>query len=268
MLPGIVSGGLSSAFSGSNFLSGAIGGIGDTSSIFNNTITSTDGVNAGYKYIVSPEENNSGGGWEGLTKDILLNYVQTNFCPSCSMGTLQQMAGTKFEQAFHRIMKVDLAMLNYTDNDKKFSGMYKGRPRNTIPDGVFDLVNVEVGYKWNRYELGPISIPVPMPDGLKTKRYPKVLFAEVKAMDGTIYSSSNQGQIPAMLSYMGRNRDIVRIGGDFIIGTTSDTRISPGLFGLARGFNINILQYQAYYRIISGAMQIKFNHSLSSTILR
>jgi hypothetical protein len=42
MLPGIVSGGLSSAFSGSNFLSGAIGGIGYTSTVFNNTITSTD----------------------------------------------------------------------------------------------------------------------------------------------------------------------------------------------------------------------------------
>ncbi|MGK6342470.1 RHS repeat-associated core domain-containing protein [Chryseobacterium sp. DT-3] len=272
VLPGIVSGGLNSAFTGSNFLSGIASGISYSTNLFNNTITSTDGVSTGYKYIVSPAEEFTNGGWEDLTKNILLNFVKTNFCTTCSYGQLQQMAGTKFEEAFHRIMRVDLSMLNYTSNKNKFQGMYKGRPRNTVPDGVFDLVNVEIGYKINRYGLGPFTIPVPVPDGMKTKRYYGALFAEVKAMDGTVYSSSNSGQIPAMLSYMARNIGVRKAGGDFIIGTTSDTKLSVGLSEFARGFRINILHYSANYRIISGIMQVRFNYgsgqSTSSTTLR
>jgi RHS repeat-associated protein len=60
VLPGIVSGGLSSAFSGSNFLGGIMGGISYTSNVFGNKITSTDGISAAYKYIVSPEYNEAG----------------------------------------------------------------------------------------------------------------------------------------------------------------------------------------------------------------
>lgn len=52
-LPGIVSGGLNSAFSGSNFLGGVIGGISYTSNIFENKMTSTDIDFAGYGYSVS-----------------------------------------------------------------------------------------------------------------------------------------------------------------------------------------------------------------------
>jgi len=54
-LPGIVSGGLSSAFNGSNFLGGAIGGISYTGNLFGNKVTSTIVVDAGYRYIVSPD---------------------------------------------------------------------------------------------------------------------------------------------------------------------------------------------------------------------
>lgn len=258
-LPGIVSGGLNSAFSGGNFLSGAIGGISYNSNVFDNKVTSTDAVNAGYRYIISPKEDNTGGGWEDLTKSILLNYVRNNFCVSCSMGTIQQMAGTKFEEAFHRIMRIQFAPVNYTSNKDKFQGMYKGRPRNTVPDAVFDLINVEVGYHYNKYELGPFSISVPIPDGTKLKRYYGASFAEVKAMDGTLYSSSNNGQLASMLSYLGSTAPVRSIGGIFIIGTTSDTIISPSLFTLASGLNITISQYKANYRMISGAMQIKFN---------
>ncbi|MFP3802235.1 hypothetical protein, partial [Paraburkholderia sp. SIMBA_027] len=83
-LPGIVSGGLNSAFSGGNFLGGAIGGISYTGTLSGNSITSTDGISAGYRYINSPAEDYSGDDWEGLTKSILLGYVKTNFCEDCS----------------------------------------------------------------------------------------------------------------------------------------------------------------------------------------
>ncbi|MCY1662608.1 RHS repeat-associated core domain-containing protein [Chryseobacterium sp. SL1] len=269
MLPGIVSGGLSSAFSGSNFLSGAIGGIGYTSSIFNNTITSTDGVNAGYKYIVSPEDNNSGGGWEDLTKSILLNYVQTNFCPNCSYGTLQRMAGLKFEAAFNAIMGLDLASFNYLSNDEKIAGMYKGRARGTIPDGVYDLVRDEVEYRKDNFRMGPFNIRIPIPTGLNTKRYSRVQYAEVKAMDGTLYTSSNQGQLSAMITSMHTNNGVNSYGGQFLIGTTSDTVISPSIYTLGASFGkgktISIIHMTSQYRMISGGMQIRFTQGWMSS---
>ncbi|MET3538045.1 RHS repeat domain-containing protein [Chryseobacterium limigenitum] len=55
-LPGLVSGGLSSAFNGSNFLGGIIGGISYKSNLFDNKITSTNMIDAGYRYIISPDD--------------------------------------------------------------------------------------------------------------------------------------------------------------------------------------------------------------------
>lgn len=59
-LPGIVSGGLNSAFNGGNFLGGAIGGLSYSGNLFTNKVTSTDGINAGYKYVISPDYNDDG----------------------------------------------------------------------------------------------------------------------------------------------------------------------------------------------------------------
>ena len=70
-----------------------------------------------------------------------------------------------------------------------------------------------------------------------------------------------------MISYMGSNNTVRRIGGNFMIGTTSDTRISPGLYNFAAGLNIQIFHYKAAYRMISGDMQIKFPGS-STTMLK
>lgn len=56
-LPSIISGGLNSAFSGGNFLSGAIAGISYSGSLATNKVTSTDGISTAYKYIISPEYN-------------------------------------------------------------------------------------------------------------------------------------------------------------------------------------------------------------------
>lgn len=58
-LPGIVSGGLNSAFSGGNFLGGAIGRISYTGNLFDNKVTSTNRINDGYKYIISPNYNDN-----------------------------------------------------------------------------------------------------------------------------------------------------------------------------------------------------------------
>ncbi|NIF06578.1 type IV secretion protein Rhs [Chryseobacterium sp. Tr-659] len=243
VLPSIVSGGLNSAFTGSSFLGGAIGGLSYTGNLFTNKITSTDGISTGYRYINSPAEDYSGDDWEGLTKNTLLNYVKANFCEDCSYGRLQQDTGKRFEEAFNRIMRTKLSMLNYTNNKDRFPGMYKDRPRSTVPDGVFDLVDMQFD------------------GGFKFKTYSGASFAEVKAMDGTLYSSSNQGQIYSMLNYMGFSNAVAKAGrGNLMIGTTSDTYIAPSLYKYAGKMNIDIVHYRAYYRMISGAMHVRFQY--------
>ncbi|MCT2409967.1 FG-GAP-like repeat-containing protein [Chryseobacterium antibioticum] len=232
--------------SGQNIFKSAL--IGFTGINYSFNLSSTAGINAGYKYIVSPEAEYSGDDWEGLTKSILLGYVKTNFCETCSYGALQQKAGVKFEEAFHSIMRTKLSMLNYTSNSNKFQGMYKDRPRNTVPDGVFDLVDIQFD------------------GGFKFKTYHGASFAEVKAMNGTLYSSSNQGQISSMLNYMGFSNAVTRAGrGNFMLGTTSDTYIAPSLYDYANKMNIDMVHYRAYYRMVSGAMHIRFNYKWTDT---
>lgn len=250
-LPGIVSGGLNSAFSGGNFLGGAIGGISYTGNLFDNKVTSTNGISAGYRYINSPTDDYSGGGWDDLTKSILLNYVRTNFCEACSTGALQQKAGTMFENAFHSIMGTDYSSLNYESNVKKFPGFYKGKPRNTVPDGIYDLIRDNY-YTW---EIGNLIIPTPIRKSSIT--FTGVQFAEVKAMDGTLYNSSNQGQLSSMLYSMSKNKGVSKYGGQFIIGTTSDTVISPALVTQGLLYKIQIIQMTAQYRMINSFMQMR-----------
>ncbi|UKB85668.1 type IV secretion protein Rhs [Chryseobacterium sp. MEBOG06] len=72
VLPGIISGGLNSAFTGSNFLGGAIGGISYSGNLFTNNVTSTDGISTAYKYIISPDYNESG-----------LGDFVNDVCPKC-----------------------------------------------------------------------------------------------------------------------------------------------------------------------------------------
>ncbi|SDI56392.1 FG-GAP-like repeat-containing protein [Chryseobacterium jejuense] len=256
ILPGIVSGGLNSAFNGNNFLGGAISGLSYTGNLSANPITSTSTTSSGYRYIVSPYENMESD-WEGLTKSILLNYVKTNFCTTCSSGQLQQKAGIMFENAFHSIIRVDYASLNYTSNDGKIPGMYKGRPRNTIPDGIYDLIHDEMQYRKTDLKVGPFNIMIPIPNGTKTYKYSGVQFAEVKAMDGTLYTSSNSGQIASMIGAMAGNRGVRTFGGQFIIGTTSDTVISKGIHTEAALFNIQVIQMRAQYRMVSGLMEMR-----------
>jgi hypothetical protein len=58
-LPGIISGGLNSAFAGGNFLGGTVAGISYVSSVFENKMTSTDMESLGYKYLTSTDYNYS-----------------------------------------------------------------------------------------------------------------------------------------------------------------------------------------------------------------
>lgn len=250
---------------GQNVFKSALIGFSGVNYTFNlpgNSITSTDGINTAYKFFVSPADGYSGGGWDDLTKSILLNYVKTNFCVTCSTGALQQKAGKMFENAFNSIMESDLASSNYTSNRTKFPGIYNGKSRNTVPDGVYDLVRDQIEYRKDNVKVGPYNIRIPIPTGINTMRFSGVQYAEVKAMDGTLYTSSNQGQLEAMITSMHTNNGVYRFGGQFLIGTTSDTVISPNIYTLGASFGksaISIVHMTSQYRMISGAMQVRFS---------
>jgi len=68
ILPGIISGGLNSAFTGSNFLTGTVSGISYTGNIFNNTITSTNMASTGYRYSINEMEANNSNTLNGTEK--------------------------------------------------------------------------------------------------------------------------------------------------------------------------------------------------------
>ena len=83
-------------------------------------------------------------------------------------------------------------------------------------------------------------------------------------MNGTLYNSSNQGQLSSMLYSMSKNAGVSKYGGQFIIGTTSDTVISPAIVAQGLLYNIQIIQMTAQYRMIKGLMEMRlYNHGES-----
>ncbi|WP_299176485.1 RHS repeat-associated core domain-containing protein, partial [uncultured Chryseobacterium sp.] len=237
------------------------------SSLYNNSETSSPVVSSlapsggsaggsGEGSSLSPwMQANLYGGWEDLSKQVLLNYVKNAYCQNCSYGSLQQKAGSMFEDAFNNIMGVDYASLNYESNDAKIAGMYKGRPRNTVPDGIFDLIRDN----YYAFQVGSLNIPTPFPK--ETIRYRGAQFAEVKAIDGTLYTSSNSGQLSSMIYSMSKNNGVNKYGGQFIIGTTSDTKIAPSIVAEGMIYNIQVIQMTAQYRMVSGLMQIRMYYN-------
>ncbi|WP_164463445.1 RHS repeat-associated core domain-containing protein [Chryseobacterium balustinum] len=84
-LPGIVSGGLNSAFTGSNFLTGAIGGISYSANVFDNKITSTD------YFSVHESEVIDEFGEKALTQNEVIEAFQQWKGPYLSYGFKQNV---------------------------------------------------------------------------------------------------------------------------------------------------------------------------------
>ncbi|WNI35969.1 RHS repeat-associated core domain-containing protein [Chryseobacterium sp. SG20098] len=106
-LPGIISGGLNSAFTGGNFLGGAIGGISYSGNLFTNNITSTNGVTNAYKYIVSPDYNLAGEGIYDLTPQLMGVYAHRAMANYFNSGDLRD---NWFAERTQSIWKWDLKM--------------------------------------------------------------------------------------------------------------------------------------------------------------
>ncbi|PTT77272.1 MULTISPECIES: RHS repeat-associated core domain-containing protein [unclassified Chryseobacterium] len=97
MLPGIVSGGLSSAFSGSNFLSGTISGIGFTSTVFDNRITSTNLNSASRTRSIRASGTGTGAG------ETFEDYLYSIGVPTYEMIDIEEVVlkGRRGEDAYN-----------------------------------------------------------------------------------------------------------------------------------------------------------------------
>ena len=203
------------------------------------------GCNKSSNYTRNNKESKNTG--EFVKTNTFINSPGLYYFKDIDIVVKEFKEGTMFENAFNRIMGIDYSSLNYESNDTKIAGKYKGKLRNTIPDGIFDLVIDEY------YSI--FKVPTPFPKS--STRYPGVQFAEVKAMDGTLYSGSNQGQISSMLYAMSINNGVNQYGGQFIIGTTSDTKISPNIVAQGLLHNIQVVHITAQYRMINKFMEVR-----------
>ncbi|REC70972.1 hypothetical protein DRF57_21500 [Chryseobacterium rhizosphaerae] len=114
-LPGIVSGGLNSAFNGSNFLGGAMAGLSYTGTLFENRMTSTD--MAASKYIISPGYNDAGSGIDDLTPQMIGLYAHRAM--SDYFKTVPRLQKDWFPEDLQKIWKWDLKLrpdLYYMNN--------------------------------------------------------------------------------------------------------------------------------------------------------
>ncbi|WP_374464882.1 RHS repeat-associated core domain-containing protein, partial [Chryseobacterium sp.] len=137
-LPGIISGGLNSAFTGGNFLGGAIGGISYSGNLFTNNITSTNGVTNAYKYIVSPDYNLEGEGVFDLTPQAMGVYAHRAMADYFKNDRILQK--NWFPEKSQNIWKWDLNLrpdLHYMNNG--INAVWELKPMSHFLDSSLSL---------------------------------------------------------------------------------------------------------------------------------
>ncbi|MDH6254189.1 RHS repeat-associated protein [Chryseobacterium sp. H1D6B] len=120
-LPGLVSGGLSSAFNGSNFLGGAIGGISYNGNLFDNKITSTDMT--GYGYSISEMVIND--------SNTLNEATEAEF----SMKTVKRLDDLRYKNQFIRGAYHIVDGTNDLSQHLRDSGYSYGSSKNLLMNG-------------------------------------------------------------------------------------------------------------------------------------
>ena len=175
-------------------------------------------------------------GWRALTKAILLMYVQQNYCPLCSTGQLQEMTGRIFESTWNTFARSALLSDGYHPNNL----LTGGSGRNTVPDGM------AIGQGGN------------LQKGIST--FTDAAWFEVKAMDGTLYQSSNTWQVAGHIDNLAINQApaVAANAASLNIVTTSGANVSWGIYGRAWGKNINVYHWEASYQINQGQMMVTF----------
>lgn len=239
VLPGIVSGGLNSAFTGGNFLGGAVGGLSYSGNLSGNSITSTDGISNAYKYVISPDYNdvtnrqNDWGDYSPLTKEIYAQYILGRGRGELTPAD-QNFLGNLFENQFIKWGQLNIHN-GFAKNNTKFY--------NTIPDGVeaFSITKEVV--------LSPFRV------------IPALNFYEMKCS----FNNIGCGTAQVTKEITGLRRTNVSLGvpdepyvGNMYIVTPYNVGLTKGLKNFAEQNNIDLIQYKSVYQMRGSSMYMNF----------
>ncbi|KKO89201.1 type IV secretion protein Rhs [Sphingobacterium sp. Ag1] len=237
MLQNSVVGAVGSIFNGlangQNIFKSALTGFSGVSYSFNigrNSISSTDVTDDRFKYIISPDYNQSGAdpdmfGWYmPLTKEIYAQYVLGKGRGQLR-GTDENYLGHMFEKVF-----IDWAQFNIgpTVKDNTIGRNYYG----TVPDATSPLAT-STNY---------------VPDGV---------FYEVKNTFRNIGLAT--AQVKREMNALSINNLTYGVpGGVMIIASPAGVNLTGPLMGYARNLNIDLVQFFSIYRMEGSVMRVRF----------
>lgn len=190
----------------------------------------------------SNEETDSGES-KPLTKSVLLDYVKENYCQDCSKGKLQQVAGEFFERQFEAFARgVTPSKFRFRKGTKLYGA------RNTVPDFIADFIR--------EYKSGRAST-----------RVQGAVAYEVKAMNGSLYLSSNTYQLMGHIDNLSDKFRFMKSYGKphLTLATTYDVNIGNSVINRATERGVGINQVVSYYTMINNQMIITFGPRANAT---
>jgi hypothetical protein len=188
-------------------------------------------------------EDDGGNVAKPLTKSVLLQYVKENYCEDCSSGKLQQVTGQFFERQFEAFAS------GVTPSKFKFrKGTKLYGPRNTVPDFIADFIRE---YK----------------SGRAPTRVQGAVAYEVKAMNGSLYLSSNTNQLMGHIDNLSDKFRFMSSYGKphLTLATTYDVNIGTSVTNRAAEKGVGLNQVVSYYTMVNNQMIITFGPRVDAT---
>ena len=173
---------------------------------------------------------------------VLTDHIEQQVCPGSSVGVLQDLVGTLFEETFHEWEATNNSAMWYQPNTKAFPSTFRGS--NVVPDGIADVMVLD----------NTKAEPVTFND--------EAAWFEVKASNGTLTKSSYNNQIGGMIDALAANqpRAVQQKRAMMTFVTTSDTKVGKSLERYASQKGVNLYQKTAYYKMdANGNMLVGFS---------
>ena len=192
------------------------------------------------------EETTTSAEAKPLTKSILLEYVKENYCKDCSSGKLQQVTGEFFEKQFEAFARgVTPSKFRFRKGTKLYG------PRNTVPDFIADFIRE---YK----------------NGRAPTRVQGAVAYEVKAMNGSLYLSSNTNQLMGHIDNLSSKFRFMKSYGNphLTLATTYDVSIGTSVTNRAAEKGVGLNQVVSYYTMVNNQMIITFGPKVNPTELK
>jgi len=173
--------------------------------------------------------------YKPLTKTDFLTYVQSNLCPNCRPGQLQDRAGKEFERLFEEFIKKYFVETKLRVIKTGVRNIFRGLSGNSIPDYI------------------GISYTFPEAEPLVSSAYSIESLWELKATKNNIGIGSFDGQIRIQI-------EAAKLAGipELILITTWGVKLSQPLQNFAEQNNILLTHYWTQYSIGPTGMSLMF----------